>query len=222
MSQSQFSRNLCLAVVAAGFLAVAGCSNQPTDQAANQAPEQSNGAGQASKAAPAPNKKAAAPKAKVVPVSAKISGAAKVTEPPQPMTIPKGTAITATLGETLATDKTHQGDSFIATLSSPVILDGKTVLPKGAHLTGRVVTVKKHELKVALASISVHGKSYDLATNARRPSDQVKSENDDSAAAQDKSNDKNSGKQKKDNSTLSAKTQLTFKLTKPVTVPVKG
>ena len=214
MNQSQFSRKLRFAVVVAGLLALAGCSNQPANQASKQAPAQPS---QSPKATP--GKKASAKAAS--PKAARVS--AKVTQPPEPITIPKGTPITATIGETLATDKSHKDDSFIATLSSPVEVDGRTVLPKGAHITGRVVTVKRHELKVTLASVVVHGKSYDLATNALRPSDKTKTENgNDSGAAQDKANDKNTNQQKKDNSTLSAKTQLTFKLAKPITVPVKG
>ena len=195
-------RNLCLAVAVAIFVAVASCSNQPTNQATSQTPKQT-----ASRPANA-TAKAATPKVEAV--------SAKVTQPPQVITLPKGTAITATVGQTLASDKNHQGDSFAASLAAPVKLDGKTVLPKGAHITGRVVTVKKHELKVVLASVVVHGKSYDLATNSLRPSDkdQSKTTAKTSAAADQK--------QKKDNSTLSAKTQLTFKLAKPVTVPAKG
>jgi len=87
------------------------------------------------------------------------------------------------------------------------------VLPKGAHITGKVVTAKKHELKVALASVVIHGKSYDLETNSLRPSDKFKSA---SAKGKDKAN------QKIDNSKLAANSQLTFKLSKPVNVPSKG
>jgi hypothetical protein len=96
-----------------------------------------------------------------------------------------------------------------------VKIDGKTVLPKGAHVTGKVVHVKKNELKVELASVTLHGKSYDLETNTRRPSDKVKFK------ATDKNADKSKEK-KTDNSTLAAKTELTFKLSKSVTVPAKG
>ncbi|HEX8838815.1 MAG TPA: hypothetical protein VF748_17865, partial [Candidatus Acidoferrum sp.] len=94
----------------------------------------------------------------------------------------------------------------------PVKVDGKTVLPKGAHITGKVVTVKKHELKVALASVVIHGKSYDLQTNSLRPSDKTKT-----ASAKSKE-----AKQKIDNSKLAVNSQLTFKLSKSVAVPVKG
>ena len=155
-------------------------------------------------------KKAAAPK----PVS--VPSKVNATEPTQLVTVPKGTAITATLGETLATDQNHSGDSFDARLSMPVEIDGKVVIPKGAHISGRIVKIKKRELKVALASVVVHGKSYDLETNSIRPSDknQAKGNTGSTSAANDKK-DKNV-------TTLAAQTQLTFKLAKPITVPVKG
>ena len=92
------------------------------------------------------------------------------------------------------------------------------MLPKGARVTGRVVKVKKHELKLALASIVVHGKSYDLETNSVRPSDKSSAKDTgDGAADQDTKH-----KEKKDNGTLPAQTQLVFKLAKPVTVALKG
>src|SRR5207248_4967181 len=82
------------------------------------------------------------------------------------VTVPKGTAISATVGQTLTSNKNHVGDTFAGSLSTPVKIEGKTVIPKGTHVTGRVVTVKKKELKVALASVELHGKSYQLETNS--------------------------------------------------------
>jgi hypothetical protein len=78
-----------------------------------------------------------------------------------------------------------------------------------------VVHVKKNELKVELASVTFHGKSYDLETNTRRPSDKVKTKS--SAKNTDKTKEK-----KTDNSVLGAKTELIFKLSKPVALPAKG
>ena len=203
MFESQVSRKFLLALAAAGLVALAGCSQQPETTATNR-PAKATPLKKA--AAPTPRPKAEAPK--VVPVSAKAT-------PPSGhvMTVPKGTPVTAIVDQTLASGKNHKGDTFVASLSLPVKVDGKTVLPKGAHITGRVVTVKKHELKVALASVVLHGKSYDLETNSLRPSDQVKTA---SAKSKEKIN------QKIDNSKLAVNSRLTFKLSKPVTVPVKG
>lgn len=210
MFESQFSRKVGLAVAVAGFIAVAGCSGQQDEQATNQAPKANQPAKAAPKAAVAKPAVAKGETPKATPVSA------KATQPTGPViTVPKGTQLTAIVDQTLRSTKNHEGDTFAASLMAPVKVDGKTVLPKGAHVTGKVVHVKKNELKVELASVTLHGKSYDLQTNTRRPSDKVKTQTSDKNV--DKSKEK-----KIDNSTLAAKTELTFKLSKPVTVPAKG
>ena len=142
------------------------------------------------------------------------ANSADATPPRRLVTLPKGTEITATVGQTLASNKNHWGDSFAARIARPVKVDGKTVLPRGTEVTGRILEVKNHELKVALASVVVDGIYCDLATNSRRPSDK------DQPKHRSKRND--GRKQKKDNSTLSARTRLTFKLSKPATVPAKA
>ena len=210
MFQSQFSRKLGFAFAVAGLIVFAGCSGQHDEQATNQAPKANQPAKVAPKAAVAKPAVAKGEAPKVTPVSA------KATQPAGPViTVPKGTQLTAVVDQTLRSTKTHEGDTFAASLAVPVKIDGKTVLPKGAHVTGKVVHVKKNELKVELASVTLHGKSYDLQTNTRRPSDKVKIKSSDKNT--DKSNEK-----KTDNSVLGAKTELTFKLSKPVTVPAKG
>lgn len=193
-----------------GLIAFAGCSGQQDQQAANQAPKASQPSKATPKAAVAKPAVANGDRPKVIPVSDKM------TQPTGPaITVPKGTQLTAVVDQTLQSTKTHEGDTFAASLVAPVKIDGKTVLPKGAHVTGKVVHVKKNELKVELASVTLHGKSYDLQTNTRRPSDKVK------AKSSDKDTDKSKEK-KTDNSTLAVKTELIFKLSKPVTVPAKG
>ena len=143
-----------------------------------------------------------------------VAGSANATQPLQLITLPEGTTITATVGQTLTSDKNRRGDSFVANIARPVKLDGKTVLPRGTEVTGRIVVVKDRELKVVLDSVVVHGISCDLATNSRRPSDKDQPK---------RKGEKNKGqKHKKDNSTLSASTRLTFKLSKPATIPAKA
>jgi hypothetical protein len=55
------------------------------------------------------------------------------------ITIPEGTPFEVTLDETLASNRNHAGDSFAASLSRPVVEDGKTIIPAGALVAGRVV-----------------------------------------------------------------------------------
>src|SRR5882724_7186242 len=201
MFDSRVHRKLWLAAAAAGLLTVAGCSNQATNEAAATPPK-------------AQTPKAQAPKA-VTPKAVSVSS--KAPEPTTMVTVPKGTAISATVGQTLASNKNHVGDTFAAKLSTPVQVEGKTVIPKGAKVVGRVVKVKNKEMKVTLASVELHGKSYELETNsvAQSAKNQAKNNPKDSAHAKGKTDTK-------DVTTLPAQSQLSFKLAKSVTIPVKG
>ena len=218
---------------AAAVLTIAGCSNQAPNQATNQAPTPPKKAAAAKPAAkpvaanPAAKKpdsgKAVATKdqpAKTVAVSSKtVSSKPASDKPAQPttlVTVPKGTMIRAAVGQALASNKNHSGDTFAAVLSSSIKVDGKTVIPKGAHVTGRVVTAKKKsppELTVALASVDVNGKSYKLPTEPvnRAPKTPAKTDASDTDAA-------NVAK----DISLPAETRLKFKLAKPVKIPVKS
>lgn len=210
MFHSQLSRKLGLTAAVVGLMALAGCSGQQEQQAANQTPKANQPVKATRRAAAVKPAVAKGETPKVIPVSA------KATQPTGPViTVPKGTQLTAVVDQTLRSTKTHEGDTFAASLAAPVKVDGKTVLPKGAHMTGKVVHVKKNELKIELASVTLHGKSYDLQTNTRRPSDKVKTNTSDKNAEKSK-------EKKIDNSILGAKTELTFKLSKPVAVPAKG
>ena len=236
MLNSQGLRRFSLAVAAAAFFTVAGCSNQAPDQATNQAPapakKAATGKPAAAKAAagkPVAGKpaaaKPAAKKAEPAKVVAAKSGTAKpvaasskVTQQTSLVTVPKGTAISATVGEALASNKNHAGDSFAAILSSSIKVNGKTVIPKGTHITGRVVTAQKKgpaQLTVALASVDLNGKSYKLVTDPLDPSGKnpAKSNatNSDSAKAKDTKD-----------ITVAAEHRLKFKLAKDVKLPVKS
>lgn len=192
MFDSQLYCKLSLAAAVLGCVTLAGCSNQPGKGSHRSA---SGSVSQSATASPAGD----------------IADAA--TQALRLITLPKGTEITATVDQNLASNKNHWGDSFVASLARPVKVDGKTVLPRGTQVTGRVLEVKKDELKVVLASVVVDGVYCDLVTNARRPSDKDRPK-------QSKKNTHR--KQKKDNSILSAKTRLTFKLSKPATIPAKA
>ncbi len=55
--------------------------------------------------------------------------------------VPAGTALMVKLETTLATFSNKPGDPFQASLSQPVMLDGKTLIPAGARVEGRVTKV---------------------------------------------------------------------------------
>src|SRR5579863_4944278 len=57
--------------------------------------------------------------------------------------VPAGTALMVKLETTLATFSNKAGDPFRGSLTQPVVLDGKTVIPTGAVVEGRVTKVEE-------------------------------------------------------------------------------
>jgi hypothetical protein len=93
-------------------------------------------------------------------------------EPPKPITIPAGTPITVVLSSTLNSKTAKPGDEFEATASEPVVVEGRTAIPKGAHANGTVVDAKKQGtfkgeavLAIRLTRVEIHGKGYTISTS---------------------------------------------------------
>jgi hypothetical protein len=97
--------------------------------------------------------------------------AATLRNRPEPVTLPEHTAIHVTLDEALASNQNRPGDHFDATVSEPVVIDGKTVIPQGAHAEGLVVDAQQSgrlmgraRLQLALQTVDVNGQDYDVRT----------------------------------------------------------
>lgn len=207
-------RNFVLALAAAAFITVAGCSSQDQTAVVSQkAPAAKPKPAAAPKKAPeqnAPAQKAAQQQAPQQQTSNKKAPAGPT------VTLPKGTAMIATVSQTVTASKSKVGDSFAATLATSIKVDGKTVVPKGAKLTGHIVSIKKHEMKVVLASVVVRGKSVPLETNS------VSGVKTQTAATQTNVKSSDQSGANKDVNQLAAKSQLTFKLAKSAAVPIKA
>ena len=87
--------------------------------------------------------------------------------------IPAGTEVTVRLQLALSSADSRAGDSFQAVLDEPVIVDGKTLVPRGTPVTGSVIAAKasggEHDpgyLRVTLASMVLNGKSIALQTSS--------------------------------------------------------
>ena len=65
--------------------------------------------------------------------------------PPTPhsVTITAGTMLSVRLGETITTQKNQSGDSFMATLAQPLVVDGLVVAERGARVEGRIVELER-------------------------------------------------------------------------------
>jgi hypothetical protein len=101
------------------------------------------------------------------------SKAAAPAPAPQPVVVPAGTQLTVRLGEALGSKLSQTGQSFSATLATPVEVDGKTVIPSGASASGTVVEAKPlgrfkgaATLQLKLTSITVNGAECAIETSS--------------------------------------------------------
>jgi outer membrane lipoprotein SlyB len=92
--------------------------------------------------------------------------------PPKKVTIPAGTQLSVRLNDQLDSERNQVGDTFHGSLSTPIVIDGETVIPSGADVVGRVADVKSagrfagnSVLTLELTSLSVNGKTYNIQTN---------------------------------------------------------
>jgi hypothetical protein len=106
--------------------------------------------------------------------------AAPPTPPPAPrapkkVTIPSGTAMAIRLVDAIDSETAQPGQTFRATLDSPLSSEGDVAVPSGYDVQGHVVDVKsagkfagKSELVLQLDRIMVGGKSYSIQTDQYR------------------------------------------------------
>jgi hypothetical protein len=92
---------------------------------------------------------------------------------PESLTVPESTPIHVTLDQALASDQSRPGDHFEATVSQPVLIDGKTVIPQGAYAEGLVVDAQhsgrlkgRARLQLALETVTVNGQNYGVRTSS--------------------------------------------------------
>lgn len=90
---------------------------------------------------------------------------------PISVTLPEHTIIHVTLDQALASNQSRPGDHFDATVSEPVMVDGKTVIPQGSRAEGLVVDARhsgrlvgRPRLQLALQTVTVDGQTYDVRT----------------------------------------------------------
>ena len=100
-----------------------------------------------------------------------VVSAATIASRPDPVTVPEQTPIHVTLDQAVSSNRSTPGEHFDATVSEPVVIDGKTVIPQGAHAEGLVVDAHKSgrlmgraRLQLALQTVELDGQYYDVRT----------------------------------------------------------
>lgn len=94
---------------------------------------------------------------------------------PKKVTIPSGTTMAIRLVDAISSETAQPGQTFRATLDSPLAAEGDVAIPSGYDVQGHVVDVKsagkfqgKSELVLQLDRIMVGNKSYSIQTDQFR------------------------------------------------------
>jgi hypothetical protein len=92
--------------------------------------------------------------------------------PPQKVTIPAGTTLAVRLVDAIDSERNQSGETFRATLNSPLAVEGEVAIPAGYDVEGHLVEVKsagkfagQSVVVLQLDRISVGGKSYSIQTD---------------------------------------------------------
>jgi len=92
--------------------------------------------------------------------------------PPAKVTIPSGTTLAIRLVDTIDSETSQAGQTFHATLDSPLAVEGEVAIPAGYNVEGHVVDVKsagkfagQSLLVLQLDRISAGGKYYTVQTD---------------------------------------------------------
>src|SRR6202521_5874829 len=92
---------------------------------------------------------------------------------PKPLVVPADTVIAVVLDQTISSKTSNSGDRFSATVETPIEVDGKVAIPKGARAEGVVKVAKAAgrfkggaALSLTLTSVNVGGKDYEIQTSA--------------------------------------------------------
>lgn len=90
---------------------------------------------------------------------------------PKPLVVPADTVIAVVLDQSISSKTTKSGDKFTATVESPVEVEGKVAIPKGARVEGVVSNAKSAgrfkggaALALTLTSVTVSGKDHEIQT----------------------------------------------------------
>jgi len=179
-----------LSFALAGLLLAGGCKKQPqpasseTPQTAAPAPADSSAASAptpspssaaapASSAAPGPAP-ASTPESSAAPAPASAAPAGPPPPPPPPPTvvIPAGTHIAVTISQDLGSKISQTGQTFSATVASPISVGGQRIIRAGASATGTVIDAKAlgkikggATLSLRLDTVRAQGVTYQIASS---------------------------------------------------------
>jgi len=155
----------------AGLLLAGGCKKQAQTSSSETPQTAPAPADSSSAAAPAPSS-SAAPASTPEAAAAPAAAPAGPPPPPQTVVIPAGTHIAVTTGQELGSKISQSGQTFSATVATPVSVRGVTLIRAGASATGTVIDAKAlgkikggATLSLRLDTVRAQGVTYQIASS---------------------------------------------------------
>jgi hypothetical protein len=106
------------------------------------------------------------------PSSAPLPASANPPSAPEEISVPYGTVLAVRLTESLSSDLNEKGDTFLASLASPILVGDRVIIPEGAGIKGRVVEVQsagrfsgQPAMVIEVTRLAYNGNGYDLRTD---------------------------------------------------------
>jgi hypothetical protein len=91
---------------------------------------------------------------------------------PEQITVPYGTVLAVRLTETLSSDLNQPGDTFLASLASPIVIANKVIIPEGAGVKGKIVNARnarrfsgRSALVIEVTRLAYNGRTYELRSS---------------------------------------------------------
>ena len=148
-----------------------GCTSKPADSSATN----SNDSSSTASAPASPNDNSGKPASSNSGSAMSNMSNMKPAKPeaPKPLVVPAGTVLTVRLGQAVGSKFSAAGETFTATVASPIAVDGRTAIPAGATASGTVVDAKPlgrfkggASLQLRLTSITVNGGDQAISTSS--------------------------------------------------------
>ena len=91
---------------------------------------------------------------------------------PEQITVPYGTELAVRLTETLSSDLNQPGDTFLASLASPIVIGDRVIVPEGAGVKGKIVDARnarrfsgRSALVIEVTHLAYNGRTYELRSS---------------------------------------------------------
>jgi hypothetical protein len=94
-----------------------------------------------------------------------------LSEPAQ-IIVPYGTMVAVRLTQTLRSDRNQPGDTFLASLATPIVIGNKVIIPEGTGVKGKIVDARnagrfsrRSALVIEVTQLVYHDRTYELRSS---------------------------------------------------------